>query len=545
MSENIIKNNAQILYDIIDSNIPYFLNFENLENPEPPFNIDYSFNYELLDSYKENNLCLSSCFDLIKDLFSVKYIDRETTITILKENCVKIKQIIDRENSIPIVLIDNCEFSKSNFFFTLYFLYLYRQAYEPIQFVSIGIINNRYKKIENALFNIRYSGMSANYAFDNLHKPSNFLGIICDDFMYSGSQMEDFIIDKRTQEFAKVKISLPRNFKLFINCIGCTQFALNRITRKIDNFEEKFIMSDEIYNKQILNIKDIILEKYPESGEFDTVENFLKYLCWKHDVFILKKKETGEIIVSSMLYNFIKNYFLEANLDRITMIYLFFKYPDYASTMQNLCGINLLNTELDYYVIPNFGNRVVNDYGGIVPLSTSFMPLLTPLTTTPHVYIEHYQKYNKEKIPFDNINGEINIEKIFTEEEINLLVDNLGNHLKEIEINGLKFQKCENTYTGPKQSLIKNCDLPEDPAILECDKCIMPFYKTIKWLNPFGDADNYFIITEGSIGTRDTSEMQLDEIIFSLNHWKETQKKSKYLKYKNKYLQLKKKLAKK
>ena len=83
------------------------------------------------------------------------------------------------------------------------------------------------------------------------------------------------------------------------------------------------------------------------------------------------------------------------NLEKITMTYLFFKYPDYASTMQNLCGFNLFNTESKYYIIQNFGNRIVNNYSNIIPLST---PLLTPLLTPLSTYIEHNKNYNGNKI---------------------------------------------------------------------------------------------------------------------------------------------------
>ena len=35
-----------------------------------------------------------------------------------------------------------------------------------------------------------------------------------------------------------LKISMSSNFKFFINCIGCTQNAFNRITDKIHDWEK-------------------------------------------------------------------------------------------------------------------------------------------------------------------------------------------------------------------------------------------------------------------------------------------------------------------
>ena len=92
MSVEIFNTNANILYHIIKKNK---LNFQNFENSEHPTNLDHSFDFSLLETYEVNNECLSSCFYLIKDLFSrVNYIDHATTIRILKENCKKINEFL-------------------------------------------------------------------------------------------------------------------------------------------------------------------------------------------------------------------------------------------------------------------------------------------------------------------------------------------------------------------------------------------------------------------------------------------------------------------
>jgi hypothetical protein len=71
------------------------------------------------------------------------------------------------------------------------------------------------------------------------------------------------------------------------------------------------------------------------------------------------------------------------------MIYLFFKYPDAVSTLEDLCGFYLSKDhEEKYYVIQDIKSRIVNNYKGILPLSEAL------------VDIDHNRHYDIE-IPLD------------------------------------------------------------------------------------------------------------------------------------------------
>ena len=80
-------------------------------------NEDRSLYLDLLDKYASENVHLSKPFTFLKNFFSnYIYIDKDTTITILKENCDKIHKIITENNRIPIIIIPNDSFRSSNFF---------------------------------------------------------------------------------------------------------------------------------------------------------------------------------------------------------------------------------------------------------------------------------------------------------------------------------------------------------------------------------------------------------------------------------------------
>ena len=557
MSEEIFRENAILLYSIVDKNISFF---DDFKNPMSTSYIDYIFNVDILDTYKAKNPCLSSCYDLIKTLFTnnVTYIDHPTTIQILNNNCDKIIKIISAEpisgkpikdeprpaeslptdidlsnRPIPIVILNNFRIQKSNFFFALYFLYLYREKTEgqTIQLVSIGMFADRTNRVDTPLFNItqyiyEFNGLKTSNLVDSVFHEIKYLGIICDDFSYSGSQLGSFLFGYEIFNNDEIKVTMPDNFKLYINCIGCTKIALDRITNKIVN-PECIIISDEIYNKQNLEVESIIRKTFSESERFADIYELLKYICLKHDVFILKKNHYGEIVIKSILFNFIKDYFLPKiygspfMLNNITMTYLFFKYPDFFSTLQNLCGFDLSNNEAEYYVISDIRSRIVNNYEAIIPLSIVIPPDID-------------QSINYEgSIEFNGFVGEFEIDKILSQVEIQYLIDNWDN-LNGYEKNGLKIQKCLHNIAEKTQSLITNSNFT--PITGNCQNSIEPFYKKIVWVNPFPTATTSPVF--------DHDDIVLDIIKTLKQSRSGNLKYSKYLKYKNKYLKLKKSLSK-
>jgi hypothetical protein len=542
--------------------------------------------------YKDLNPCLASCFEFIKKIFAnFTYIDRITIIRILNENCDKINAKI-LEGYVPIVIIPSCEINKSNLFFTLCFLYLYNKKYpkkvqdesQPeIQLIVTKICgdhldNDSLFYLEGGrLFNFAISefkttgeleatselkntsGLKSDIKLEKTSGPESgvkledtrglesdiklentsgseklesinkfkYLGIICDDFLYSGNQM---VLNLFREDRDSSRIyTFPDNFKYYINCIGCTPVAFNRITNKINNWENHLIISDETYiKKKDLSVESIIRNTFPEHDGMDIIQ-LIRNMCLKNDVFILKKNKSEQIIVYSILFNFIRKIFLDGTIRDITMIYLFFKYPDEVSTLQDLCGFFLSKDyEEKYYVIQDIKSRIVNNYRGILPLSEAL------------VDIDHSRYYFKQiplETQFDEFVGEFNINKILTMEEIQQIILNWDN-LDEKTVNILTFKKCENNYTDRIYPLITNCDpkYKKTRNHIDCNACIEPFYKKITWNNPIEGASKKNLSEISTNVYQLIKELSIDE---SQNLF------SKYLKYKNKYLELKKSLSKK
>ena len=127
--------------------------------------------------------------------------------------------------------------------------------------------------------------------------------------------------------------------------------------------------------------------------------------------------------------------------------------------------------------------------------------------------------------------------------------------MQDIGINSLTFKKCVKTSHEKKHSLITNCELPEDPTKIKCMDCIESFYKKLTWNNPYRNVSASAYAAPVSIYTSPSflgneltlpaKRINLDEIIKKLKKTcSDNSKYSKYLKYKNKYLQLKKSFAK-
>ena len=144
-------------------------------------------------------------------------------------------------------------------------------------------------------------------------------------------------------------------------------------------------------------------------------------------------------------------------------------------------------------------------------------------------------KTNKNKISHYTFYFTVFIILYFTYKDGIPFILNWDN-LDEKTVNILTFKKCENNNTDKKYPLITNCDPKyESDDIINCNVCIEPFYKKITWNNPIEGATQ-----------KDLSE--ISTIVYTLINLLKDQsrnlKYSKYLKYKNKYLELKKSLAK-
>jgi hypothetical protein len=471
---------ADYLYEIIEKNKEVFKEFERQSDN---VNNNYNLNLNLLDEYAKKNPCITSCFEFIKNFYSeYTFIDKRYIKRMLYDNLYSVLEFIEDHDRFPIIVIPNYYLVKSNFFFTLYFMYSLQQLDIKIQKVYIEFCENQPSQLSNSLFSFHNSGSGNTYSYidKSLYTIQNILCIICDDYLYSGSQMLGTLGYKSRQN-NHYDSNFPSNFKLYINCIGFTKFSFDRIKNILPrNDKDSIIIGIEdrknsplgrmYFNNYKKSISEIIVNKYKleELSNYsnlkshkkkDFVSNFIQKLIFEADVFILTKTKINNVItinIKSILHDF----FVKLNqiyIDRVTLTYLFFKYPDYASTFGYLCGLNLFVKEEEYYIIEGFKEIC----GGI-----SF-------------YYNHLLN--------DNI-----ISSYFNENEIELLKTKWDN-LEEEDLNfsnkPIKFRKCINSNNSKWYKLIKknfNNSHSKNSNFTCNDYCIKSFYKTIKWI----DVDN-------------------------------------------------------
>lgn len=448
------KKYAKYLYKLIDKNILLFENFAYTEFQEYPLNL------EKLDYYKSHNFSLRKCFNFIKDFYSnYTYISHKQTKKILLNNVYNINEFLTKYSFTPIIILPNDSIRKSNLFFTLYFMYLYREIFDIIEHVFSSIYSS-----EDSLFT--YSLSSYFYKNWNMNINMNILGIICDDFLYSGTQLFQHL-HQFSYSNRKVKISTPDKFKFYINCIGSTKYAFDKIKQGFK--EGNILISDTKYIKLPLSINDIIETKYrkPIHNKTYSNMNILRDLIFENDIFILVKINE-EIQIKSILepfYNLLK----QSEIDRKTMTYLFCKYPDYASTFDILCGFNLfMNTE-DYYIINKIKNHMIfyNSY------------IKNNKKTNFKIAIKYIN--NSNFIHFINFNTKT----VFTDSEIESLHTQWGN-LESLNLinNNISFKQCIYNKSDEWYSLLDNCTYKDNTKFSTCtDYCFTPFYKELKWTN--------------------------------------------------------------
>ena len=109
-------NISEICYDFIGKNSHLF----DLKQ----YDVDHSINFELLDLYVNKQTCSNKYFDFLQYIYKHStYIDCNTFIQHYTYN---INELNTRYNDTElIVLFPYLDTNKSNFFLTLYFLYLF------------------------------------------------------------------------------------------------------------------------------------------------------------------------------------------------------------------------------------------------------------------------------------------------------------------------------------------------------------------------------------------------------------------------------------
>ena len=320
-----MTNIAELCYDFIRQNINLF----DLKQ----YDVDHSMNFELLDYYVSKQTCSEKYFKLLDYIYKKStYIDCKTFI---QHYTFNINELNESFNDKEIILLfPYLDINKSNFFLTLYFLYLYNSILsKKINYVF------SYKRQDKKTNIIDISKLSLN------NKEPLF--VVCDDFLYSGGQLSLAI--------AKLPFICSNSINIYTCIVGMTDKAIDKFSKQKlielgEDYEEKESINcsyDVILPEKSLvidkNLKTILRDKMIAEGLYNDSISETKQI---YDYIILNDMYILEII-NDKLYavgQFSKLYY---NLNT-TLIYLFFKYPDLISSVLNMC---ILNQYLNTYTV--------------------------------------------------------------------------------------------------------------------------------------------------------------------------------------------------
>lgn len=353
-----MKNISEVCYNFISQNTGLF----DLKK----FIVDHSVDFDLLDNYVSKQTCSKNYFQLLQYVYKQStFIECDTFIQKYTSNINELNEKYDDKEII--VLFPYLDTNKSNFYFTLYFLYLYN-------FITSNKINYvfSYKRDDNKMNKIDISTLS-------LTKEP--LLVVCDDFLYSGSQLSMTISNLPL-------ICSSDDINIYTCIVGMTNKAVNKFSKEklIENQKEKLIenQKDEeeaiycsynvIFPENILiiskNLKSVLRDKMVEEGIYNDMlsetEQIYNYILL-NDMYILENNGNKLYAVGqfSNLYYNLNN----------TLIYLFFKYPDIISTVLTMCVLeqfpNTYTVSLDKLIAPiqfsvkkypSDDNRVINKF---------------------------------------------------------------------------------------------------------------------------------------------------------------------------------------
>jgi hypothetical protein len=432
---------------------------------------------------------------------------------------MKIKKS-NKENKL-VYLIPNNALGKSNFWLSLFFIQLTQTILKPDYMIDhvkrLSDINNEIK--------INFPD-SDNY---------NYIVVISDDISYSGSQLSE-------STFIQAPF-ISKNVTVFLNLVGYSEVAKARIEK------EKFV------NNRICSLEFGRGCKYPLnklSAKFNEKNNTNNVLYQKslidfpmlhaetnvrmmsslilNDVFYLIKKG-DKLLLKSNLFNYYKFYESHKKKENNngSIQYLSIKYPDFYSTIENMCKFTRLQNVaifridklIHYLNLPNMtaldkidwlankiieknlwtdiylGEDIVIDFDLIDKFICSSDPDLPIIPNSfDHKLIKLFTKTNKNKETNSLTNELTNtFTKKFDDRQYNNLIlskfVNLNNKISKFNKKHLlEFVMPKSLYQTAQTSkyIIKNCIKEKDIIEPHIDSgyycnnfCSLNFYKKINW----------------------------------------------------------------
>jgi hypothetical protein len=331
-----------------------------------------------------------------------------------------------------------------------------------------------------------------------INPSKNILFIFCDDISYSGNQLSRFINDTNIFEPGSLVgqyLKLDSKIKIFLNIVGLLPEAKQLIKKQFQNDKQLIIPTSTIIFSGTITLDDFMKEK--ATNQSISLENFKKL----NDCWILLKTSDSIILESKLTVEYSKS-------TNRSLIYPFHKYPDGQSTYMNLCYIKTLDNMISLDISKFLSNFSIkpNDFCKNISNQINLKVLLNSFNISD----AHQITQNI----FDNYNDK---------QQINLIS----------WLNSCNISSGPNIFSNKSGTWFKSIkNFSSNQDVLDnfngdCNKnVISPFYK------------NLLLSYEGIIYNVKSSVVTLLDI-YNTHQSRQTHKK--YLKYKNKYLEIKNK----
>ena len=338
-------NLSSFCYDFISQN-------HAIINDLKQYDIDYSQNIQAIRDFVESQQCCKKYFQFIERMLNTtKYVSCDEFIRILSSNIIEIVNLAQTNELI--LIITNESILKSNIFYSLYTLN--KLLEKDVK------INHIYEKLEDIIeeqeniFNLKSS----------LCIRKNAIIIFCDDISYSGSQLAEHINDinmyytldqkdkhsgygyavEYSDKGYDKQLELNPNIQIFLNLIGILPTAHNLIKSQFKNTTQLIIPIATICFSGIVTLDQLIQDE--ASKQQLTINQFLKL----NDCYTLNRIKKS-IILESQFTTHLR--FNRPSTTELSLVYPFNKYPDGISTYSRLCFIkyfdNLLTLNVDMFI---------------------------------------------------------------------------------------------------------------------------------------------------------------------------------------------------
>jgi hypothetical protein len=440
-------NISDICYRFIDENIQYF----DLHK----YTKDHRLMIDELKKYSEKQTCSQNFFKLLISIYEKsKYIDLETFIQVYTDSVNDLHSISENSNIVFFLPFHNGDLSmdKSNFYFSLYFIYLYRK-------ITKTELKNIYHFISECSSGYQHQididDVLKKMIYDKQHKETIF--VMCDDYSYSGSQIVTYMNKLKTNTqislylvIAGISIKAKQHIHNFVQRKKEIKGDINNIVV----FFPQNIYIDS-YDNTFEYILDDIIRKQPVIKEFDSsigIGSYKDYWLAMNDMYIITyDNEKNKLYATGQIR--------DIGYGTQTLTYLFFKYPDSISTIPNMCFLD------------NYSNNYTFIYNNLTAqqkhdLKKNKFEITNELIGEKHLdyLLTYYKKTNEEQIK---------IKKQVDE----YIRKNLSNFIEicNPELKFIDLMNCDKEIEKFEKTSLGICN----------SSCWKPFYKAIVSEKPF------------------------------------------------------------